>query len=65
MSDAGLHIRCQRCGTEMEMRDPGPGMAVDARSVLGLPEMRPAFLVDLSTAERAKTKAGRADVMII
>jgi transposase-like protein len=23
MSD--LHIRCMRCGTEMEMRDPGPG----------------------------------------
>jgi DNA-directed RNA polymerase subunit RPC12/RpoP len=20
-----LHIRCMRCGTEMEMRDPGPG----------------------------------------
>jgi ribosomal protein L37E len=25
MSDTGLHIRCQRCGTEMDMRDPGPG----------------------------------------
>jgi len=24
MSD--LQIRCQRCGTQMEMRDPGPGM---------------------------------------
>jgi ribosomal protein L37E len=26
MSHVDLHIRCQRCGTEMEMRDPGPGM---------------------------------------
>jgi len=26
MNHAGLHIRCQRCGAEMEMRDPGPGM---------------------------------------
>jgi ribosomal protein L37E len=26
MSDAELHIRCQRCGAAMEMRDPGPGM---------------------------------------
>jgi DNA-directed RNA polymerase subunit RPC12/RpoP len=26
MSDATLHIRCQRCGDAMEMRDPGPGM---------------------------------------
>jgi transposase-like protein len=26
MSDHGLHIRCQRCGAEMELRDPGPGM---------------------------------------
>jgi DNA-directed RNA polymerase subunit RPC12/RpoP len=22
MSEIGLHIRCQRCGTEMELRDP-------------------------------------------
>lgn len=26
MSDVDLHIRCQRCGTEMDMRDPGKGM---------------------------------------
>ena len=25
MNDAGLHMRCQRCGAEMEMRDPGEG----------------------------------------
>ena len=25
MSDVDIHIRCMRCGTEMEMRDPGPG----------------------------------------
>jgi ribosomal protein L37E len=27
MSDVetDIHIRCQRCGAEMEMRDPGPG----------------------------------------
>jgi transposase-like protein len=24
MSDVGLHIRCMRCGAEMEMRDPAP-----------------------------------------
>ena len=55
MNDAGLHIRCQRCGAEMEMRDPGPGHALDARSVLGLQRVRPSFLDDLSAAE-----AGRA-----
>jgi hypothetical protein len=26
MSDVELHIRCQRCGAQMEMRDPAPGM---------------------------------------
>ncbi len=26
MSDVDLQIRCMRCGTQMEMRDPGPGM---------------------------------------
>jgi len=26
MSDVDLRIRCQRCGADMEMRDPGPGM---------------------------------------
>src|SRR6266487_3210240 len=26
MTDVELHIRCQRCGTQMDMRDPGPGM---------------------------------------
>jgi len=25
MNYAGLQIRCQRCGADMEMRDPGPG----------------------------------------
>src|SRR5438128_1287272 len=25
MSDGDIHIRCMRCGAEMEMRDPGPG----------------------------------------
>jgi hypothetical protein len=24
MSDVGIQIRCMRCGTQMEMRDPGP-----------------------------------------
>jgi ribosomal protein L37E len=27
MTDAERHIRCQRCGAQMEMRDPGPGQA--------------------------------------
>jgi ribosomal protein L37E len=26
MADVDRHIRCQRCGAQMEMRDPGPGM---------------------------------------
>jgi DNA-directed RNA polymerase subunit RPC12/RpoP len=26
MNHAGLTIRCQRCGTEMDLRDPGPDM---------------------------------------
>jgi len=25
MSDADLHIRCQRCGEQMELRDPAAG----------------------------------------
>ncbi|HUC76564.1 MAG TPA: hypothetical protein VMS04_14785 [Vicinamibacterales bacterium] len=24
MSDVDLHIRCMRCGAQMEMRDPAP-----------------------------------------
>lgn len=24
MSEIGLHIRCQRCGAQMEMKDPTP-----------------------------------------
>src|SRR5262249_4364487 len=26
MGEVDLHIRCMRCGAEMELRDPGPGM---------------------------------------
>jgi hypothetical protein len=26
MSDVNIHIRCQRCGAQMELRDPKPGM---------------------------------------
>jgi len=26
MNELGLIIRCQRCGDEMELRDPAPGM---------------------------------------
>ena len=26
MNDADLHIRCMRCGDQMELRDPAPGM---------------------------------------
>ena len=27
MSDGvDIHIRCMRCGTQMDLRDPGPGM---------------------------------------
>ena len=26
MTDVGIHIRCMRCGTQMDMRDPGPDM---------------------------------------
>jgi hypothetical protein len=26
MNELGLTIRCQRCGDEMELRDPAPGM---------------------------------------
>ncbi|MCC7416405.1 MAG: hypothetical protein IT176_04625 [Acidobacteria bacterium] len=25
MADVDLQIRCQRCGAQMELRDPGPG----------------------------------------
>ena len=27
MSDVGIQIRCMRCGTQMDMRDPGPDQA--------------------------------------
>src|SRR6266702_1906186 len=26
MSDVGIHIRCMRCGTQMDMKDPGADM---------------------------------------
>jgi transposase-like protein len=26
MSDVDIQIRCMRCGAQMELRDPGPGM---------------------------------------
>jgi len=26
MSDVDIQIRCQRCGAQMELRDPKPGM---------------------------------------
>src|SRR5262245_39679466 len=26
MTDVGIHIRCMRCGTQMDLRDPGPDM---------------------------------------
>lgn len=26
MTDLDIHIRCQRCGAQMELRDPAPGM---------------------------------------
>jgi DNA-directed RNA polymerase subunit RPC12/RpoP len=26
MSDVNIRIRCQRCGADMELRDPKPGM---------------------------------------
>ena len=26
MTDSGIQIRCMRCGTQMDMRDPGPDM---------------------------------------
>lgn len=25
MPDVDIHIRCQRCGDQMELRDPAPG----------------------------------------
>jgi len=25
MADVALHIRCQRCGAQMDLRDPAPG----------------------------------------
>src|SRR5438552_883913 len=41
MGDADLHIRCQRCGAEMEMRDPGPGVpALLTLASLGRPRVR-------------------------
>ncbi|RPJ78651.1 MAG: hypothetical protein EHM13_14345 [Acidobacteria bacterium] len=27
MADVGIHIRCQRCGEQMEMKEPEPGSA--------------------------------------
>src|SRR5439155_1221902 len=36
---------------------PGPGYALDSRPVLGLPGVRAAFLVDLSTPEPRETES--------
>ena len=52
MDDTQPHVRCQRCGDQMEMKDPGPGMAWTPEQVLGVPEVRPALLVDLPPAWR-------------
>jgi hypothetical protein len=56
MSDVGIHIRCMRCSTQMDMRDPGPDME-GAGSILGVPERR-SPLDDLSaTVAKAKPAA--------
>ncbi len=59
MSDVDIHIRCQRCGAEMEMRDPGTGTAVDARSILGLQRLRTSFLDDVPAAARRPSRKPR------
>ena len=51
MSDVDLQIRCMRCGTQMEHAGSGPGHAVDAGPVLGVPQLRTALLDDVSAAE--------------
>ena len=53
-----------RCGTDMDMRDPGRGDALDARPVLGLPEMRAPFLDDLPSAKPGKGQAGHRTCLL-
>jgi len=48
----------------MDMRDPGPGHALDSRPVLGLSEMRAAFLVDVSSAQSRETEGSRARLVM-
>ncbi len=52
MDDTLPHVRCQRCGSQMELKDPGPGMAWPPEQVLGVPDVRPALLVDLPPARQ-------------
>ncbi len=63
MTDVDLHIRCQRCGTEMEMRDPGPGMAWTPDQFWVCPRCGRHFWSTYPPPNREKTKACRADVM--
>ena len=59
MSEIDLHIRCQRCGTEMELRDPAPGTPWKPDQFWVCSEVRPTFLVHVSAAEPRETQAGR------
>lgn len=55
MSDVQIQIRCQRCGTQMELLDPAAGDPWAPTAVLGLPKVRPSFLDDIPASETAKT----------
>ncbi len=52
MSDVGVKVRCQRCGDQMELRDPAPGHALAAQSVLGVSTLRPTLLDHLPLSAR-------------
>ena len=56
MTELDLQIRCQRCGTQMEMRDPGPGMPWTPDQFWVCPRCGRHFWSTYSTPPREKAK---------
>jgi len=56
MSDVGIHIRCMRCGTQMDMRDPGPDMEWKPDQFWVCPKCGRHFLTTYPPPNREKAK---------
>ena len=57
MSDVGIHIRCMRCGTQMDMKDPGPGMEWKSDQFWVCPKCGRHFWTTYPPPNREKPKA--------